>query len=727
MRIGAYGRPRAALLLGVWLAVAAPPCPARAAPPSKPGAVGPVSGGSFPRRHEEYEALVANGTDRALAQLVAAYRRKELEATERARIVSLVCDGFAAADFLGTLRAWREKDADEDDAWLWYRTLRREIGSDGPKGASAAAIDSKRPALLRAAALRALAAWADPGLPELVAEVARIDLGADPARSILVEALAEALASQGGRVGAPGLRTAFEAILPYLRKGACEPRTRLVVARAFSRLLDAPRTSLDPSIYEALLDRREAPRSPEDDRYAPPRYFGLEATGDRIVYVVDESGSMNTSLTGEEREDLRHAAAGSKGTDDPMAALPWDRIRTRRDAAIEFTKASLRALPESASFCVVLFASGISWVPEAFALTPASKGNVDKAVRALDGPRVGGGTNLHGGVRRAFDAGLGPRKAKFSLGSTLDPARVATGPTTVFLLTDGEACADDWGFDFRGVVATSGPSPSDWKPTAPYQETSSLADDVERLNLFRGCEFHAVGIGEADAGLLDLLAHLGNGHVRRIGPALASALSGIPGVGGFDLSRIARDTLARLKGLGMKIPKALQEAADAEERAEKERGGARGADPAPGAGTPDAAGGAGGPAADGAATPKRAALEKDRWALAGIGSAGERRAAAERLGRAKYGRAVVELAEALVTDPDAALCRACEAALRAISGRGFRPWMPGLPRHEREALRRNWTWWWELHREAIEKAEAERVVAEGGKEPSPGTPAPAMK
>ncbi len=695
------GARRAALLAGLSIALCASGGAVLAGPQDK-AAGGPVTGPTFARRYPEYTALARVGGKESLSYLIAAYRHKDWEPTERARIVSIACDAFPSPEGSAAIREWREKEDGDDAAWLWYRSLRREVGESGGATAEAVARDpAKRPAL-RAAAIRALAAWSDPACLGVVAALARSDLGKDPGRAMLVEALAEALQSQAGRIGSPALRDAFEALLPFLRKGVCEPRTRLLVARSLSRMLDAPKTPLDPSVYAGLLEHREAPvTSDDEDRYAPPRFFGLEATGDRVVYVVDESGSMTSPLTKEERDDLRKAAEAAKAKGDPMASVDWEKVATRRDAAVAMTNASIRALPPTASFAVVVFDSAASWVGTPFELLPATPANVDAVTKELSRTQRTGSTNLHGGLRRAFEAVVGGRKEKAPVGATVDVASLLKGPTTVFLLTDGQPCADDWGMGGGR--------------DAPFNAASSLADDAERLDLYRGAEIHAVGIGEAEGGLLDLLAHVGRGKVKRIGHPKGGWLSSLPSFGDLGGGRSVRDLVRRLKEAGLPVPKALQDLADEEEKAEKQGKtpkGAGGSDPAAGGGAPAPA-----PAPPPGPDPDVKALRENVSSFA-------RRNAATRLGLRRYALAVPDLAHALVDDGDGEVSVACEEALRAIAGRGFRPWIEKLPPHEKESLRRNWGWWWDIHREAIEKAALEKSTPPGPSAPAPGAPTP---
>ncbi|MCF6227740.1 MAG: hypothetical protein L3J82_03605, partial [Planctomycetes bacterium] len=44
-----------------------------------------------------------------------------------------------------------------------------------------------------------------------------------------------------------------------------------------------------------------------------------------------------------------------------------------------------------------------------------------------------------------------------------------------------------------------------------------LPDDVRRLNLFRKCEIHCIGIGNVSFSLLQAIAQAGNGVVKMVG------------------------------------------------------------------------------------------------------------------------------------------------------------------------------------------------------------------
>ncbi len=181
-------------------------------------------------------------------------------------------------------------------------------------------------------------------------------------------------------------------------------------------------------------------------------------------------------------------------------------MKTARQAVTEVTKASLRTLPRSLWFCVVLFGSDARTLASTPGLVPANETNVSAACRDLDIARRGahrGTTNLHGGLRRAFGVtltGTGDGRSVFGA----DPiTMLAAGATTMFVLTDGVPSRDDW--DDTANLVTGKP----W-----YADVEAIVEDVTRMNLLRGCELHAVALGTDARAVLEPLARVGGGQVR---------------------------------------------------------------------------------------------------------------------------------------------------------------------------------------------------------------------
>ncbi len=500
-------------------------------------------------RHKGRVEFAQTHDVRALKILAKSYARPEVPKDQVRYLLASICaDQFKAPPHLDAWRAWRKKHTKPTDAWLWFRALGADIQIDGtPETVRIARKHAS--GVLRAAALEALIERKDPAALTLTGEA----LAAPPAkpfdRMLLLESAAEALYVFRAQRATDAWKAAFALLRPLLDAKTTMERTRLVVGR---------RLALIPGALEPA----------ELGRYSPPvkpTFLGIEASGHRIVYIIDMSDSMLTPLTGKELADLRKpphqvrppikrkpVVTGGKKQEAPkaapppptpaqkqiaeaMAKLPWKRIRNRFDAAREFLKLSLRGLTPQQQFCVIGFGSEARTLAATPGLRPAIEKHIEKACVELDviepGQATGarprgtlwGYTNIHGGMHRAFKVrakGLS-KKAEY-----VDPATFAEGCDTIFLLSDGKPTWDDWPeWDIRLAKHKSGDPESGAETKdhekghyyGPYALGSWLRDDVRRLNLFRKTEMHCIGIGEFDTHLLEWISARGMGRFRRIG------------------------------------------------------------------------------------------------------------------------------------------------------------------------------------------------------------------
>ena len=609
-------------------------------------AVGRADEGSLHARTRTWKSVAETRDAGGLARLVEAYDRPGEIENGRALIVSIACDVFGRAEDLPILSVWRATHPKYADAWLWYRTLVRQAEL-GQAEAVLALARSGAEAWQRAAALQALAAVAEPESLALVA-AAPAALPAPPAdRAFVLEALADVWAAQPGRLGTAPYRAAGLWLVEQLEKPETPERTRLAIVRALTRVLRPPIPFEEPAFWRDLLGAEGAP-PPVEDRYAPPpgaTFLELTGTGKRVAYVIDFSTSMQAPLTDVEREDLKDKlvpkggpvtgkpGAGGKGgkrppgpdglDPDALRGIPWDTIQTRADAAVAFLLVSLRMLPKDAHYCVSVFGTDHAFLRSTPGLVPAVKKNVDATAEELTPPVLRGATNLHGGVARGLRALDRAAPKKMKPGDEL-----LHGATTVFVLSDGAPCADDWGAGAMG--------------SGTYSDTEQLVDDVERLNLFRRCEIHCIGIGDPFAGIgagVPPGAGLGEGF-------------------GTVLRRIAQVGHGRYRAVPSPKP------AEAPPAPSKE-------------GPPKFT------------TPLEYVLNKLRTGA----PATERVDAARQLIVRGEVEAVPALLEALI-DSDADVRAAVTEALVALTGRiGVAPY----PTRSWEQLRerRNWGWWWE--------------------------------
>ncbi len=279
------------------------------------------------------------------------------------------------------------------------------------------------------------------------------------------------------------------------------------------------------------------------DGYAPPPSFaGIEATGDRICYILDLSDSMLTPLRPSELEKFPKGPVTGGGAvrlekesrnkqwKKAFEAVDWSKVKHRIDAARELLKASLLQLDEEQSFSVLWFGDEAGSLGSTKGLVKASLANVRAVFKEIDAIQAGPGaenrphgtlrgkTNLHGALHRAFKL---RGRGSVGAGENVDASTWEEGCDTLFVLTDGAPTWDDWAArdqrdpeDHAGDPETGGKLAN--TPTlifqSPFMHPGCILDEATRLNLFRKVEIHCVGMGEATMNTFERLAFLGRGE-----------------------------------------------------------------------------------------------------------------------------------------------------------------------------------------------------------------------
>lgn len=185
-------------------------------------------------------------------------------------------------------------------------------------------------------------------------------------------------------------------------------------------------------------------------------FFGLHPATDRLVFVIDRSGSMELPFA-------------------PNATQTTNTGRTRWQEAVEQLVGFVSDLGPGSRFNVILFHDyAESWRPHLVAASPENS----QRVREWLTRRPGGGTQLRAGVQRALD---------IQADGTIDLAKQEAD--TVIVLCDGET--------------NEGPG---WVP--PF---------LERTNALARVMFHGVQIGGQGDGTLELLAKGTGGQYVKTG------------------------------------------------------------------------------------------------------------------------------------------------------------------------------------------------------------------
>ncbi|MEZ5978117.1 MAG: hypothetical protein R3F34_07870 [Planctomycetota bacterium] len=487
---------------------------------------------------------------RALDVLANSYERPE-EPKEQVRylIAGICATYFNTEEFVQRWDDWRLANDKEADAYLWYRALTFVGRFRGPDELMAVITDTRADAVLRGAALRALADARSPSVLQAIQSLCLELPRKDEEKAVLVGEMGAALFSQKAAMGDDDFQTTAEAYAHLL-----DPENKLpdVAALNLARYLGQTFSSQQLYLESApwinkIRSRGESGGPPRPNSggntVTRPSFFGLEATGKRIVYVIDMSDSMCKPIdieikpkrgptTGDDPKPKKKKKDEIPTVDD----IPWERVNNRFDLAREHLKISLQRLDKDKEFAVVYFGDVAGLIDSTPGMTEASKNNVQKVIKELDAIAPGpptterpdgtlrGKTNLHGGLRRAFQVrGKGLAESE----EYIDPKAMLEGADTIFVLSDGDPTWDDW--DARdknyGEDPIGDPESRVAQPDAdqlhyfgPYVRREHLLDDLARLNLFRHVEIHCVGIGEADMRFLDDIAKLGlGGKTHQVG------------------------------------------------------------------------------------------------------------------------------------------------------------------------------------------------------------------
>ena len=221
---------------------------------------------------------------------------------------------------------------------------------------------------LRLAAAEALGGHAERDAARRILE----DLAVDPQPRVRETAFASL-----GRDGA-------EAVPFLIRRMPLETlRNRAAVADALQRLTGRD-LGRSPEAWREWFEATHAnggglprpPRGTERPRYAR-RYYGIPVTSDRLLFILDVSGSMAFKSEG------RQAC-------------------TRLEIARRELEHTLGLLGPATRFNIITFSTS----PLPFhreGLVPASRARVRKAVRFLERQGANGGTNTYAALRMAFD------------------------------------------------------------------------------------------------------------------------------------------------------------------------------------------------------------------------------------------------------------------------------------------------------------------------------------
>ncbi len=437
------------------------------------------------------------------------------------------------------------------DMWMWVNTLGLS-DDDQDTAAVIQMIRESKSVLQRAAAIEALAFRGRMAVIDVIAEVcAEFPRKNKPGeRRLLIGALSSAVLANKKSLSNSRMQSAIRAYINLLAEDVgLSHSAKMVIARHLAKTIGIDRRYIEPEPWIRLLDQNYSPPKRLGETVSQLRFFGIEAEGDRICYLIDMSNSMLRPIDPEllRKGPITGPRKRERGQIPDENDIRWHLVESRFDLAREHLKISIQRLSRDKRFCVVWFGDEAGHLDSTPGMIPATRSNISRVLRELDAiettPRpptlaeadaphgvLKGETNLHGGLVRAFSM----QARGFAKGyGDLDLKAIAEGCDTIFLMTDGAPSADDFEIvdeyygdgtivserEFGREVAIV----NDVTYHGPMVFPNWLLAELRRMNAFRKVPVHCIGIGEADIDLLRALAEASQGEVYLLGAKAKSA------------------------------------------------------------------------------------------------------------------------------------------------------------------------------------------------------------
>ena len=452
-------------------------------------------------------------------------------------------DNFAWVDQFAKLR---EEHDGPGDMWLWINTL--ALSSDARDSAAVAqftrtTVDTMhKSAAIAALATRKRRVVIDV-IPEVCAALPRKNKPGE--RRMLIGALSSAILANKDALSDQQMQKSLRAYINLLAAEVGLTRSAMmVIARHLAKTIGKDRRYIEPEPWLRLLDQDYTAPKRTGNTVTQTTFFGIDAEGDRICYLIDMSNSMlkpidpsllkKGPVTGPKKKRRKGQLPGE---DD----IPWHLIKSRFDLAREHLKISIQRLAKDKRFCVVWFGDRSGLLKSTPGMVKASRTNVKRVLKELasinptarpanmveaDAPHgiLKGFTNLHGGMMRAFSM---KSKGFTKTHSYVDYKTLAEGCDTIFLISDGAATSDDFDAsdrhygDIRVVseleYAREVKAVRNVVYQGPMVSAQWLYAELMRLNAFRKVPVHCIGIGEADVRLLRAFAGVSHGEIVLLG------------------------------------------------------------------------------------------------------------------------------------------------------------------------------------------------------------------
>lgn len=330
--------------------------------------------------------------------------------------------------------------------------------------------NAKNPPLLRAAVIEAVSRSGFDTLKGDLAALIMQPAKANIADAVVLEALFWAVArayrpkfEKDKPVAADWSDIFFNIIEKMGDEKNTLPRTRREAALSLQWCFGTKFPYAQPIQWKGIFESGKDPMRDEGNTVA--NFMGVDALGDRVLFLIDASDSMLNPIPSNELEGFKKPITGERKPkrNKEEYDIDWGRVKNRFDLAREHVKYTLSRLGKDKSAAIILFGDSVKVLSATPSFTACSAGSVRQIMAALDEIKAQppkesvkerpygtlmGETNYYSSLLAAFRMGKSGLLKEPT--EHREPKLFTEGADTIFLLSDGAPIVD--GFKGRTPV-----------------------------------------------------------------------------------------------------------------------------------------------------------------------------------------------------------------------------------------------------------------------------------
>lgn len=301
-----------------------------------------------------------------------------------------------------------------------------------------------------------------------------------------------------------------ESIEPLINRMAEEPpgRLKMEILDALKSLTGKMEYADDANVWKAWWNRNKGefkmppppvnnpsannpPPGPEGAR-ATGAFYGIPIRSKRCIFVIDRSGSMQSSA---DINDPQGDAQGAPVAPPAGKKSKWQALQEELFKAID-------GLPDDAEFAIVWYSTNMSAYKDGQMLK-ATKREKEAVRAAISAMNADGLTNIYEGLEKAFEICQGSKMQGVVTGGSGEMKA-----DTIFFMTDGSPTC---GPAINGVAPQNGGSAAQ---AAQYVQL--LLDTITKWNQTRNLVINCVCVGTGNKEFLEELARRCRGTFKHV-------------------------------------------------------------------------------------------------------------------------------------------------------------------------------------------------------------------